>query len=181
MAWQIDSAHSLIQFSVRHMMISTVRGRFEKFSGLIELDEKNPANTTVSVDIDVASVNTNEDKRDNHLRSADFFYAEKFPLMKFRSKKVELTDATHARLIGDLTIRDVTHEVILAVEYTGQAKSPWGMVSAGFNAQTKINRTAWGLTWNQVLETGGMLVGEDININLELELIKQPEAQLSVA
>ena len=173
MSWQIDTAHSQIQFTVRHLMISKVRGSFEKFSGTVTLDESAPANTTVDVQIETGSVNTREPQRDGHLRSPDFFNSEAFPLMTFKSKRVDVVDGHHAKLIGDLTIRDVTREVTLDVEYLGQAKSPWGTTSAGFTAATKINRKDWNLTWNQALETGGVLVGEEVEISIELELVKQ--------
>ena len=173
MAWVIDSAHSEINFSARHMMISTVRGRFEKFSGTVNFDEAEPARTTVDVQIEAASVNTKEAQRDGHLKSPDFFDAEKYPHLTFKSKRVEVVDDHHARLYGDLTIRDVTKPVVLDVEYAGQAKSPWGTFSAGFSAQTKINREDWGLTWNQALETGGVLVGKDVTISIEVEIVKQ--------
>lgn len=173
MSWQIDTAHSQIQFTVRHLMISKVRGSFEKFSGTVALDESAPANTTVDVQIETGSVNTREPQRDGHLRSPDFFNSEDFPLMTFKSKRVDVVDGHHAKLIGDLTIRDVTREVTLDVEYLGQAKSPWGTTSAGFTATTKINRKDWNLTWNQALETGGVLVGEEVEISIELELVKQ--------
>ncbi|HNT25178.1 MAG TPA: YceI family protein [Anaerolineales bacterium] len=173
MSWKIDPAHSEINFTVRHMMISNVRGRFEKFDGLVEGDEKNIANSTVDVQIEVGSINTKEAQRDAHLRSADFFNAEAFPYMTFKSSRVEALDASHGRIYGDLTIRDVTKEVVLDVEYSGMAKSPWGTESAGFTATTTINRKDWGLVWNVALETGGVLVGEEVKINIEVELIKQ--------
>mgnify|MGYP000861819018 FL=1 len=173
MSWQIDNAHSQILFTVRHMMISKVRGSFEKFSGTVALDETTPANTLVDVQIETSSINTREPQRDGHLRSPDFFNSEAFPLMTFKSKRVDVVDGHHAKLIGELTIRDVTREVTLDVEYLGQAKSPWGTTSAGFTATTKINRKDWNLTWNQMLETGGVLVGEEVEISIELELVKQ--------
>jgi polyisoprenoid-binding protein YceI len=176
MAWTIDTSHSQIQFSVRHMMISNVRGRFENFNGTVELDEQKPEATTVDVKIDVASVNTRDPQRDGHLKSPDFFDAEKYPDLTFVSKKVKQADTSHAQLVGDLTMHGVTHEVTLNVEFNGTAKSPWGTTSAGFSAETKINRKDWGLVWNQTLETGGVLVGEVITISIELELVKQPEA-----
>ncbi len=175
MAWQIDPAHSEITFAVRHMMISTVRGRFEKFSGRVNFDEKNPAATTVDVQIEAASINTKEDRRDGHLRSPDFFEADKYPYLTFKGRRVEVLDDQHAKLHGDLTIRNITKPVVLNVEYSGMAKSPWGMYSAGFSAQTKINRKDWDLTWNQTLETGGVLVGDELTILVELEIVKQPE------
>lgn len=173
--WIIDNAHSHIDFSVRHMMISKVRGTFERFSGSIQLDEEQPENTTVDVQIEAASINTREPQRDAHLRSADFLDADNYPHLIFRSKRVERTGEKTALLIGDLTIRDVTREVVLDVVHTGMAKSPWGTVSAGFSASTTLHRKNWNLTWNQVLETGGVLVGDDIEVNIELELIRQEE------
>jgi polyisoprenoid-binding protein YceI len=157
------------------MMISKARGVFETFEGTVNADESNPAAATVEVKIDATSINTKDANRDNHLRSPDFLNAEAFPYITFKSTRLEQVDAEHARLYGDLTIRDVTSPVVLNVEYQGQAKSPWGTVSAGFSASTKINRKDWGLTWNVGLETGGVLVGDEISIEIELELVKQPE------
>ena len=173
--FQIDFAHSQIQFSIRHMMLAKVRGVFEKFSGTINLDEANPANTTVEVAVETASINTREAARDNHLRSADFFQSEVYPNMAFRSSKVELTGKTSAILHGELTIREITRPVKLNVDFLGSSKSPWGSINYGFEAHTKINRKDWNLTWNQALETGGVLVGEDVEINIELELVKVAE------
>jgi polyisoprenoid-binding protein YceI len=175
MSWKIDSAHSEINFAVRHMMISNVRGQFQKFGGTIEFDEQQPANTTVDVKIDAASINTKEEKRDGHLKSADFFDAEKYPTITFKSKRVDVKDETHAVLYGDLTIRDVTKEVSLDVEFNGVAKSPYGTTSAGFTAKAIIKRKNWGLNWNVALETGGWLVGDEIHLSLELEIVKQSE------
>ncbi|MBN2471604.1 MAG: YceI family protein [Anaerolineae bacterium] len=177
MSWQIDNTHTHIQFSTRHMMISTVRGEFEQFSGSVALDENNPENTSVEIQIDVNSINTRVEDRDNHLKSPDFFNAAKYPHITFRSTRVERTGEGSARLHGDLIIRDVTRPVALDVNYLGQAKSPWGATSAGFTGKTTINRKDWGLTWNQALETGGVLVGEDITIEIELELVKQAEGE----
>jgi polyisoprenoid-binding protein YceI len=173
MSWQIDHAHSHVQFSVRHMMISKVRGRFERFSGTVELDEQNPTNSWVEVQIEAASIDTKSPDRDNHLRSPDFFNADQYPYVTFKSTRVEPIDDAHGRVVGDLTIRDVTREVVLEVEYAGQAQSPWGTTNAGFSAETKINRKDWGLNWNVALETGGWLVSDEITINIELELVKQ--------
>lgn len=175
MAWHIDPSHSEIQFSVRHMMISTVRGRFNKFSGTVEADEQNPTGARVKVEVDVSSIDTGDEKRDTHLRSPDFFDIEEFPTMTFKSSRVEQLDDRHGRLHGDLTIRDVTKPVVLDVEYAGMAKSPWGTTSAGFSAETRINRKDWGLNWNVALETGGWLVADEIRISIEVELVKQPE------
>lgn len=175
MSWKIDPAHSQVEFAVRHMMISNVRGRFEAFAGTVDFDEAEPSRSIVDIQIEAASINTKEPQRDAHLKSADFLNAEKYPYLRFKSKRVEMQDKTHARIKGDLTIKDVTREVVLDAEYSGQAKSPWGSFSAGFTASTKINRKDWDLQWNQVLETGGVLVGDQVNIELELELIKVEE------
>ncbi len=180
MAWQIDNAHSQVEFSVRHMMISNVRGRFETFSGTVEFDEANPARSTVDVQIDAASINTRDARRDGHLKSPDFFDAEKYPYLTFKSKRVQPTSENTGKVYGDLTIRDVTREVVLDVYYAGLAKSPWGTMSAGFSAETKISRKDWGLNWNQALETGGVLVGDEIKITIELEIVKQ-EAPVAAA
>jgi len=175
MSWKIDSAHSQITFSVRHMMISNVHGRFEAFTGTVDFNEADPTRSSVNVQIDAATINTREGMRDNHLRSADFFDAEKYPTITFVSKRIEKVDEAHGRIYGDLTIRTVSHEVVLDTEYAGQS-SMWGKTSAGFSASTRINRKKWGLDWNKVVETGGLLVGDDININIELELVKEPES-----
>lgn len=174
MSWKMDPAHSQITFSIRHMMISTVRGRFENFDVTVEGDEDHPERAELDVKIEVASINTREPKRDGHLRSADFFDAEKYPYITYKSKRIEMTDDHHGRVYGDLTIRDITREVVLDVEYAGQSKSPYGTVAAGFDGKAKINRKDWNLTWNVALETGGWLVGDDVQIDIELELVKQP-------
>lgn len=177
MAWQTDYSHSDIQFKVRHMMISKVRGRFEEFEATIDFDPENPTNTTVEVSVPLASINTRDEKRDDHLKSADFFDVENYPHMTFKSTRVEQDDEHHGRLIGDLTIRGVTKEVTLDVEYAGMAKSPWGTMSAGFSASGQLNRKDFGLNWNAALETGGVLVGDEVEINIEVEIVKQEEAE----
>ncbi len=176
MSWQIDSAHSEINFSVRHMMISKVRGQFEAFSGSVNFDENAPENTTVDIEIDINSINTKEGERDGHLKSPDFFDAANYPVATFKSTKVVKEDDDEGKLYGELTVRGVTKEVVLDVEYAGVAKSPWGTTSAGFSATTTLNRKDFGLNWNQALETGGVLVGEKIKLEIELELVKQEEA-----
>lgn len=176
MSWKIDPAHSEINFTVRHMMISNVRGRFEKFTGEVEFDPENPVNSSVNVIIDASSINTREEKRDDHLRSADFFNVETYPYLTFKSKKIKVLDDDHGQIIGDLTIRGDTREVALDTVFNGMSKSPWGLLSAGFSAVTKINRKEWGLSWNVALETGGFLVGDDITIQIELEAIKEEVA-----
>jgi len=155
------------------MMIAKVRGRFNNFSGLVELNESQPEKTSVDVEIEVNSIDTRQQQRDDHLRSADFFNIAEYPKMKFISSEVKIVDQKHAILMGDLTIKDVTKPVSLNVEFNGLSKSPWGSTSAGFSATGKINRKDWALTWNQSLETGGVLVGDEISVNIEIELIKQ--------
>jgi polyisoprenoid-binding protein YceI len=177
MSWQIDPAHSSINFTARHMMIAKVHGRFEKFSGTVNFDENNPTNTTVDITIDAASLNTKEAQRDGHLHSGDFFDVETFPTLTFKSTRIELIDEDNAKLVGDLTIKDITKEIVLNVEYLGQAQSPWGTINAGFTGATTINRKDWDLNWNVALETGGFLVGDKIQINIELELVKQPQPE----
>ncbi|MCL4264279.1 MAG: YceI family protein [Anaerolineae bacterium] len=177
MTWQIDSAHSHIYFTARHMMISKVRGQFESFSGSVNYDEQNPTRTTVDIQIDAASLNTKEAQRDGHLKSPDFLDVANYPVVRFQSTKVEQTSTDSGKLHGNLTIRDVTKPVVLDVEYAGQAQSPWGTVSAGFSASTSINRKDWALNWNQALETGGVLVSDKIQIEIELELVKVAEAE----
>jgi len=159
------------------MMISNVNGRFENFTGTVDFNEKEPARSSVEVQIEAASINTREPKRDGHLKSPDFLNAEKFPYITFKSKRIEKIDNHHGRIYGDLSIRDIIKEVVLDVGYAGQAKSPWGQISAGFSASAQINRKDWELNWNQALETTGVLVGDMIKIDIELEIIKQTESE----
>jgi len=177
----IDFTHSQIQFTVRHMMISKVRGTFEKFDGVIDLNPDRPQDTRVEVQIDASSINTRDANRDAHLRSPDFLNAEQYPHLTFKSTSVEVISPTTARLNGDLTIRGVTKPVSMDVEFAGKARSPWGVEAYGFTAHTEINRKDWGLVWNQALETGGVLVGEEISIDIELELTVQPEAEAAAS
>lgn len=172
MAWNIDTSHSQVQFTVRHMMISNVRGRFEEFTGTVEFDENDLSTLAIDVQIDVNSINTRDQQRDAHLKSADFFDAENYPTIIFKSTGVEQVKGNDLKVNGDLTIRGITHPVTLDVEYAGTMASPWGTTSAGFSATTKVNRKEFGLLWNQTLETGGILVGEDIKIEIEIEVIK---------
>jgi polyisoprenoid-binding protein YceI len=175
MSWQLDPAHSQITFSVRHMMISNVHGRFENFTADVRADEEHPERSSIDVQIEAASINTREPKRDEHLRSPDFLNVQQFPHLHFKSTRIEALDDTHGRMYGELTIRDVTRPVTLEVEYAGQSKSPWGTTSAGFTAAAKISRKDWNLTWNVALETGGWLVGDEIKIEIEVELVKQAQ------
>jgi polyisoprenoid-binding protein YceI len=173
MSWVIDPSHSEVAFSVRHMMLTKARGSFDRFSGTVEFDEQNPANSSVNVEIEADSIDTRDEKRDGHLKSPDFLDVANYPTLSFVSKKVVAVSDTHGKIIGDLTIRGVTNEVVLDTEYNGQSKSPWGTTSAGFSATTKISRQDWGLTWNVGLETGGVLVGDEVTITIEIEIVKQ--------
>lgn len=169
----IDASHSHVSFAVRHMMISNVRGSFQSFSGQVSYDPARPEATQLSVTIDVASINTREEKRDAHLRSADFLDAEKFPKISFVSRSARKR-GSGLDVVGDLTIRDATHEVTLAVdEITPEHADPWGNRRIGAEAKTKIRRSDFGIKWNAVLEAGGVLVGDEITIHIEAELLKQ--------
>jgi len=170
--WNIDAAHTGINFSVRHMVVSKVRGRFGKYSGTITLDDADSTRSTVEVSVDASSIDTGVAERDTHLRSLDFFDVEKFPELKFRSQRIERVDATHYRVVGELTIRDVKQEVVLDAEYGGRGKDPWGNERVGFVAKTSIDRKEFGLTWNQTLETGGILVGDRIEIDLDVQGVR---------
>lgn len=171
--WSIDPAHSHVEFAVRHLMISTVRGRFTEVSGSIRADDANPANAEVDITINVASVDTREQQRDAHLRSADFFDVENFPTMTFKSRRIADVKGDRFRVVGDLTIRGVTREVILDVASEGRGKDPWGGERAGFSATATIKRSDFGLTWNQLLETGGVAVGDDVKISIDVEVVKK--------
>jgi polyisoprenoid-binding protein YceI len=172
--WTIDPDHSSVGFKVRHLMVSNVKGVFEKFTGTVELDDKDITKSRVEVTIDTNSINTSVQKRDEHLRSADFFDVSKYPAMTFVSKKVAKAGKDKLKVTGDLTLHGVTKEVVLAVEGPSkESKDPWGNVRRGASASTKINRKDFGLTWNKALETGGVVVGDEVIINLEVELIRK--------
>jgi polyisoprenoid-binding protein YceI len=171
--WAVDPAHSTVGFQVRHMMVSNVKGSFDKFTATVDGNPADPGSAKVDATIEVASVNTREPKRDDHLRSADFFDAAKFPQMTFRSTKVEKVSATKAKLTGDLTLRGVTKPVTLDVEYTAPVKSPWGATVVGAVATGKINRQDFGVSFSKTLEAGGVLVGDEVTIQLELELVRK--------
>ncbi len=168
--WQIDSAHSNVEFAVRHLMISTVRGRFGAVSGTVNIDEKNPRNFNLDVEIDVSSIDTRQEQRDAHLRSPDFFDVATHPKMTFRSNRAEGDLQGEFKLIGELTIRGVTRPVTMSVTNEGSGKDPWGNDRLGFSATAKINRSDFGLVWNQALETGGVVVGDEVKISLDVEL-----------
>lgn len=178
MTWQVDTAHTHISFVARHMMITKVRGEFTNYEIDVEYNADNPSLSTVTAKIYTDSINTRDERRDGHLRSPDFLDAANYPAMTFVSKRVEQLSNGNGRITGDLTIRDVTREVVLDVEFYGLAKSPWGATSVGFCGTTKIDRKNWGLTWNQALETGGWLVGDQINIEIEIELVQVTEAEV---
>jgi polyisoprenoid-binding protein YceI len=170
--WNLDTAHSGIHFSIRHMVVAKVRGRFAKFDGTVALDGEDLTRAVVDVTIDAASIDTSTPARDEHLRSPDFFDVARFPQLRFRSSRVERVGVDRYRLIGDLTIRDVTREIALEVEHGGQAKDPWGNLRAAFTARGSIDRKDFGLRWNQVLEAGGFLVGDKVEIELEIQAVK---------
>lgn len=167
--WKIDGAHTNLGFTVKHMMVSRVRGSFTDVEGTIEGDPVNLADSKVHFKVNMESINTNNEDRDNHLRSADFFEVEKYPTMDFVSTKITETSEDEFDLTGDLTIKGITKEVTFKVEFEGKAVDPWGQDVAGFTAEGSINRKEFGLTWNQALETGGFVVGDKIKITIELE------------
>jgi len=170
--WNIDTSHSGAHFTVRHMVVSKVRGAFERWQGTLQFDEQDPEASKVSVQIEAASINTREPKRDDHLRSADFFDVAQYPTLSFESTKVEKREGNTYRVTGDLTIHGVTNQVVLDADYLGAGKDPWGNDRVGFEASTSINRKDFGLTWNQALEAGGVLVGDKIEISLDVEAVK---------
>ncbi len=168
--WNIDPSHSGVSFSVRHMMIAKVRGSFGTFSGTVTVDDADASKSSVKAEIDVGSINTHEPKRDGHLKSPDFFDVEKFPKMTFVSKRVEGKGA-QLKVAGDLTLHGVTHEVVLDVTREGGGKDPWGNQRLAFTAHGSLNRNDFGLKWNQALETGGVLVGEKVELDLEISAV----------
>jgi polyisoprenoid-binding protein YceI len=174
--WNIDQSHSTVEFSVKHMMISSTRGRFTDFRGAIEFDPASIESSSVNVSINAASIDTNDEKRDAHLRSADFFDADQYPTLTFASTRIVDKGGENFDVIGDLTIKGVTREVTLKAELQGTGVSPWGTEVASFAATTAIDRKDFGLTWNVALETGGILVGDTIKITLEVEAVKQAVA-----
>ena len=180
MPWQIDASHSHVGFSVKHMMIATVRGEFKSYTGTLELDTNDVTQSVITGEIDVASIDTREEKRDEHLRSADFFDAATYPKMTFASRRIERLEGNEYRIVGDLTIRGITREVVLDAEYAGIHKDPWGNTRTGFSLSGQIDRKDFGLSWNAALETGGVLVGEKIKLTLDIEAVLQ-EAAVPVA
>jgi polyisoprenoid-binding protein YceI len=171
--WNLDPVHSVAEFKVKHMMISNVKGQFTGISGALTLDQNDITNSRVEATIDAASINTRDAQRDAHLKSAEFFDAERFPTLAFRSTRIKRVSSDELKVAGNLTIHGVTREVVFNVEGpTAPEKDPWGNTRIGVSATTKINRRDFGLTWNAALETGGILVGDEITITLDLQFVK---------
>jgi polyisoprenoid-binding protein YceI len=177
--WEIDSSHSSVHFSVRHLVIAKVRGSFARWSGTVHVPDGDFAKATVAVTIDASSIATGVEQRDGHLKSPDFFDVAQYPELRFVGRRVEPRAEGEIDVIGDLTIKGMTREVVLRVEQHGQAKDPWGNVRAAFTAKTSIDRKDFGLTWNQALETGGVVVGDRVDIEAEIEAVRQVEAQVA--
>jgi polyisoprenoid-binding protein YceI len=177
--WAIDPVHSSVEFAVRHLMITTVKGRFSEVSGGAVLDDGNPGAAQVEITIGAGSIDTREPQRDAHLRSADFFDAEKYPTLTFRSTGIRDRSDDGFKLVGNLTIHGVTREVVLDVTFEGRSKDPWGGQRAGYSATTKIKRSDFGLTWNQLLETGGLAVSDDVKITLDVQLVDKGAANVA--
>lgn len=170
--WKVDQAHSSIDFSVKHMMVSRTKGTFHHFEATIEADPTDLTTATIKVEVDLESVDTRNEDRDNHLRSADFFDVENHPKMTFQSTSIVKTGEDEYDLTGNLTIRDVTKSLTLKVIFEGQGKDPWGNEVAGFSGEGKIKRSDFGLTYNAVLETGGVLIGDEVKISIQIEASK---------
>ena len=176
--WEIDSSHSSLHFSVRHLVIAKVRGSFERWSGTIQAPDGDFSKGTVAVTIDASSIATGVADRDGHLKSPDFFDVAQYPELRFVGKRVQRS-GSEIEVVGDLTIKGTTREVVLRVEQHGQTKDPWGNLRAAFTVKTSIDRKDFGLTWNQVLETGGVMVGDRVDTEAEIEAVKQVEAQVA--
>lgn len=172
-AWTMDTSHPSVEYAVRHMVSTAVRDHFAKFHLDLDFNESDLKRSSVEARIEAASIDTRDEKRDAHLRSADFLDAEQYPHILFKSRRIESLDAGRFRIVGDLTIRDVTREVVLHATLSGMGKRTWGPLVAGFNAETRINRGDYGLVWNVGLETGGLLVGDEVKISLEVEAVSQ--------
>lgn len=181
--WEIDPGHSTANFTVRHMMVTNVRGEFSKVTGTVNFDEKDPSKSTVNATIDASTIDSRNEQRDGHLKSPDFFDVAKYPTITFKSKKVEKSGEGKYKVTGDLTMRGVTKETVLDVDAPlKESKHPFnGGTITGMSATTKINRKDFGLNWNKALETGGMLVGDDVNVAIELELVKKDAAAAPAA
>ena len=174
--WQLDPAHSSVEFSVKHMMMTTVRGRFKAVQATLTGDRDHPEDAGVQATINVASIDTGVTDRDGHLRGPDFFDAEQFPQITFRSIQIEKPpkeEGDRFRVVGELTIRDASMEVVLDCEYEGRGNDPWGNTRAGFSFRTELDRRDWGLKWNQALETGGVLVANKVRVEGEVQFVRQ--------
>ena len=174
--WDIDPAHSSVEFSVKHMMVSTVKGRFRNVDGTLRIDEADPTRSSVEATVDVASIDTGVAQRDDHLRSDDFFNAARYPKISFRGTGIEKRGEDW-KLTGDLTIREVSRPVVLDVEFDGRGVDAFGKDRAGFTAETKINRKDFGVNWNGLIEAGGVVVGDTVKIALNIAAVRQEEAQ----
>lgn len=176
--WNINPEHSSIQFQVRYMSLVNVKGSFDKFQGVVTMDEKNPAKSSVEVTIESASINTGVEKRDEHLRTDDFFECQKHPTIRFVSKKIVPGSKPKFKIIGDLTMLGVTREIVLQVDdLTPEIKDPWGNIRRGATARARINRQNFGMTWNRVLDTGGIMIAKEVDVIMEVELLKVEEKQ----
>ena len=171
--WAIDPTHSEIGFKVKHMMFTNVSGKFNTFTATIENEDNQFETSTIHFEAEINSIDTNNADRDNHLKSADFFDAEKFPKLSFKSSAVKKISENEFEIEGELTVKDVTKTITLATEYSGLMLDPWGNTKAGLSIAGKINRKEFGLTWNAALETGGVLVGEEVKLFVEVQLLKQ--------
>lgn len=175
--YTIDPTHSSIQFSIRHLMVSNVRGTFTGVKGAIVHDTANPANSSIDAEIDVNSINTNDEKRDGHLKTADFFDVEKYPTIKFVSKSIQKTGTNEYKATGDLTLHGVTKETVLTVdEVSEEGKDPWGGTRIGASAKAKINRKDFGLVWSAPLEAGGVMIGDEVKLEFDIEAVKAQTA-----
>lgn len=174
--WEFDPTHSSAEFAVRHLMISTVTGRFKQLKGAIDLDEDRIETSRVDAEINAASIDTGTPERDNHLRSADFFDVTTFLTIAFRSSRIDYPGGDEGRVHGEVTIHGVTRPVTLEVSYLGEITDPWGHRRRGFSAETTVYRKDFGMTWNQILDTGGVVVGDKINVTLNIEAVEKPAA-----
>jgi len=171
--WTIDPTHSIVEFAVKHLVVTTVKGRFRELEGTLQIDEGHPENSRVTASVDVASIDTNVADRDAHLRSDDFFNAEKYPKITFQSTRVERVDDANYRVHGDLTIRNVTRQVVLDTEFEGEVDDPWGNQRAAFTATTQMSRKEFAVRWNELMETGGAIVGDNVKVSLNIEAVRQ--------
>ncbi len=181
MAWNLDDTHTRIGFAVRHMMVSTVRGEFKKFTGTLDLDEQDFTKSRIAGEIETASIDTGVEQRDEHLRSADFFDAANHPLIRFESRRIEHVGGSDYKIVGDLTIRGTTREIVLDAEYGGTLKNPYGMTVTGVSATATLDRKDFGLVWNAVLEAGGLTVADKVKLELEFEAVQVVEPALATA